>query len=60
MPGIGAGTTAAPCAIVNAIANALPAEAAAAIQMPVTAAGGVARAASQRSDGYLRLWREPA
>ncbi len=32
-----AGTTAAPCAIVNAIANALPAEAAAAIQMPVTA-----------------------
>ena len=32
-----AGTTAAPCAIVNAIANALPAEAAAVIQMPVTA-----------------------
>jgi len=32
-----AGTTAAPCAIVNAIANALPAQAAAAIQMPVTA-----------------------
>jgi aerobic carbon-monoxide dehydrogenase large subunit len=37
MPGIEAGTTAAPSAIVNAIANALPAEAAAAIQMPVTA-----------------------
>jgi aerobic carbon-monoxide dehydrogenase large subunit len=32
-----AGTTAAPCAIVNAIVNALPPEAAAAIQMPVTA-----------------------
>ena len=32
-----AGTTAAPCAIVNAIANALPPQAAAAIQMPVTA-----------------------
>lgn len=32
-----AGTTAAPCAIVNAIANALPAQVAAAIQMPVTA-----------------------
>jgi aerobic carbon-monoxide dehydrogenase large subunit len=31
-----AGTTAAPCAIVNAIANALPRAAAAAIQMPVT------------------------
>jgi aerobic carbon-monoxide dehydrogenase large subunit len=31
------GTTAAPCAIVNAVANALPATAAAAIQMPVTA-----------------------
>ena len=31
------GTTAAPCAIVNAVANALPAAAAAAIQMPVTA-----------------------
>jgi aerobic carbon-monoxide dehydrogenase large subunit len=32
-----AGTTAAPCAIVNAIVNALPLEAAATIQMPVTA-----------------------
>ena len=32
-----AGTTAAPCAIVNAIANALPGDAAAAIQMPLTA-----------------------
>jgi aerobic carbon-monoxide dehydrogenase large subunit len=32
-----AGTTAAPCAIVNAIANALPPQAASAIQMPVTA-----------------------
>jgi carbon-monoxide dehydrogenase large subunit len=31
------GTTAAPCAIVNAIVNALPPQAAAAIQMPVTA-----------------------
>jgi carbon-monoxide dehydrogenase large subunit len=31
------GTTAAPCAIVNAVANALPATAAAAIQMPLTA-----------------------
>jgi aerobic carbon-monoxide dehydrogenase large subunit len=32
-----AGTTAAPCALVNAVANALPPVAAAAIQMPVTA-----------------------
>ena len=32
-----AGTTAAPCAIVNAIVNALPPESVAAIQMPVTA-----------------------
>ena len=37
MPGIEAGTTAEPRAILNAIANGPPAEAAAAIQMPVTA-----------------------
>jgi hypothetical protein len=37
-PAIGeAGTTAAPCAIVNAVANAPPARAAAAIQISVTA-----------------------